>query len=393
MRIFYISPSTIPSRSANSIHVMRMADALGKLGHQVTLFFNRSIRSRTGLRQTIERYYGVDVGGVELASVYLPSFRGRIAGIAAVAVWRYLRALAVRNPPDVIIARNLYAAYVHCRLGRTRMVFEAHQLEDGFRKSLQRYVTSAPSVTTVAISQSLAGRLSAEFSLRGRRIHVLPDAAPAGICPLSPEERKAGRARLLRDVGVDAPRWLAGYFGQLYPGRGVELLVSLATRHPEVVFVVYGGDERQVEALKRKASAKNMRFMGYIPPAQAIETAALMDVLLMPYQHSVAIEAAGRTNTVEWMSPMKMFEYMAVGVPVIASRLPVLTEVLRDGDNCLMADAADVEAWSRCLTRLTREEGLAPALGERAHRDYLRGYDWQTRSARLLAAASENGAP
>jgi hypothetical protein len=59
---------------------------------------------------------------------------------------------------------------------------------------------------------------------------VLHDAAPAGIARLSPESRRPVLAELLKIPVQDLSRWKAicGYFGQLYAGRGVEIIEKLA---------------------------------------------------------------------------------------------------------------------------------------------------------------------
>jgi glycosyltransferase involved in cell wall biosynthesis len=109
-----------------------------------------------------------------------------------------------------------------------------------------------------------------------------------------------------------------------------------------------------------------------------------MDVLLMPYQRQVLIDQDPRKDTSRWMSPLKMFEYMATGVPLIGSRLPALQEVLSDGRNCLLAEPEDVSEWSRCLRQVQHSPELAKRLGARARSDYLEEYNWLVRSRRLL---------
>ena len=388
MTIFYISPSVMPSRSANSIHVARMCDAFSSMGHKVTLFLSRSIRKKTGLRALIESYYGVHLENVELVSFFSRVPYAVNVRIALLSVPGCLRRMRIGYPPDVIISRNLYAGYFLSRRLPAPLIFETHQLEYGLRKRMQRVTIQAPGVTTVVISEALLRYLEEHHRSNFNGIRVLYDAAPAGIRLMSRSERLAAREESMCNIPVDPHAFVAGYFGSLHEGRGIELLQELSERHPDVTFLIYGGDETQIRALKRKEGPANMMIMGYIEPSKVLDIAGLMDVLLMPYQKMVWISRMRRGETSRWMSPMKMFEYMAAGVPIIASRLPVLQEVLQEGYNCLMAEADDVVEWSQCLERLLYEDELRETLATNAHQQYLRGWDWPTRAGRLIDGLS-----
>ena len=123
--------------------------------------------------------------------------------------------------------------------------------------------------------------------------------------------------------------------------------------------------------------------MGYIDPKNARETMGIMDVLLMPYQKSVSIGIKG-IDTSKWMSPMKMFEYLSVGVPIISSNLSVLKEVLVDYENCLLVEPDDIDAWSEALNRVISDAGLEEQLGLNAYMLYRHKYTWRRRAKAML---------
>ena len=83
------------------------------------------------------------------------------------------------------------------------------------------------------------------------------------------------------------------------------------------------------------------------------------------------------------MSPLKLFECMGVGKPLVASDLPVLREVLRHGENALLADPGAPEASA--IRGLAREPARGRRLVGRARADFLAGYTWRARAARVLA--------
>jgi glycosyltransferase involved in cell wall biosynthesis len=172
----------------------------------------------------------------------------------------------------------------------------------------------------------------------------------------------------------------------LYAGRGIEIVEALAAQRPRMLFLVYGGNDADVEARRASNGQSNLLFMGHVSHPIARQLMAAMDCLLMPYQQQVSIGVSGH-DTANWMSPMKMFEYLASGVPIVASDLPSLREVLRDGANCLMVQPGSVAAWAAALDRIMAQPALARSIGRRAHDDYRDHYTWIRRAEALLNAA------
>lgn len=381
MRFHYISPSTLPSRAANSVHVVWQCDGLCRAGAEVSLYAKRAMPGAGQLRAALRDAYGVDQPSLHLDTVYSDSTRGdnlRIARHAVAAVRR-----AGRGEP--ILSRNLYAAFVLAVLYRTPLLFETHQLETGVRKRMQQAVMRSPWVTTIAISDHLVDCLAQHHGVAPRRSIVLHDAAPAGIRPVPAAQRRARLAALAPQA--DGPwKRVCGYFGHLYPGRGIEQVEAMAAGRPDCLFLVYGGTEADLAARRAVNRLPNLHFMGHVPHPVARELMGVVDVLLMPYQESVSIGVAGH-DTARWMSPMKMFEYLGAGVPIISSDLPVLREVLQDGDNCLLAAPADAGAWLAALQRLDADPELAARIGAHAHAQYERSHTWTRRAEAILAAA------
>lgn len=383
MHIHYIAPSILPSRSANSVHVVWQCDALYRAGADVTLYAKRAMPEAQQLSAALNSAYGVEHPELHLETVYSASGRGDTLHIALHAVRKIRRA----GRGDAILSRNLYAAFALAVLYRMPLLFETHQLETGFRKWMQRTVMRCHWVTTIVISDHLVEYLTQHHGVAPRRTIALHDAAPEGIQLVPVAER---RARLCAHVNQVSEAWkqVCGYFGHLYPGRGIEIVEAMATACPESLFLVYGGTEADLVVRRGANRLANLVFMGHVPHPVARELMCLMDVLLMPYQKSVSIGVAGH-DTARWMSPMKMFEYLGAGVPIISSDLPVLREVLRDGQNCLLVPPSDTDAWIAALTRLGNDTNLAVRIGVAAHAQYERQHTWTRRAEQIIAAARQ----
>jgi glycosyltransferase involved in cell wall biosynthesis len=84
------------------------------------------------------------------------------------------------------------------------------------------------------------------------------------------------------------------------------------------------------------------------------------------------------------MSPLKAFEYMAYGLPIIASDLPVLREILEHERNALLVDPQDLAAWERALRRLVQDRSLRMRLGRTARTTFLQKYTWEQRARKIV---------
>lgn len=384
MRVHYIAPSVLPSRAANAVHVVLQCDALAQEGASVTLYACRAEGGgEAALPDLLRRTYGAALSGVDLATC--PYAGGRAVSLRIALKTLGLAFRRGRRGEEVLLSRNLYASFLLGVLAARPLLFETHQLETGWRKKLQKLIMTRPWVQTVVISRQLALCLEAHHGAVPSHTLVLHDAAPLGPDPLPLVAR---RAALTAKYPETQGHWLAvcGYFGHLYAGRGIEVIEGMAAARPDSLFLVFGGNSSDIEMRCQANRLANLRFMGYVSRTEAGEIMRTVDALLMPYQDKVSIGVAGH-DTARWMSPMKMFEYMAAGVPILSSDLPVLREVLRDGENALLAPSADVSAWCKALDRLTENRDMAQTLAQTAYKEFKERYTWTGRARQLLAAA------
>jgi glycosyltransferase involved in cell wall biosynthesis len=190
-----------------------------------------------------------------------------------------------------------------------------------------------------------------------------------------------------RELGLEEA-FTAGYTGHLYPGRGIDLLVELARRNPQIRFLWAGGEPVAIERWSKRlsnAGVNNVRMMGFIPHTQLPLIQAACDVLMMPHERRVS--ASGGGDIARFTSPMKMFEYLASGRAILASDLPVLREVLNE-DNAVLIGPEDIDAWNGALRVLEINEDKRRALGNQARSDAAK-YTWVERARRSLEGLAE----
>jgi glycosyltransferase involved in cell wall biosynthesis len=363
MRIIYLSGSVFPSRFAHSIQVMRMCEAFAGNGHEVTLVGKQS---EAGWTRDIHEFYGV-LRSFEL--VLMPC--RRLKGASILILPKLRRWLRQYDPKETLIyARDIYGVSLAVRMG-FRAIYETHavpynRLIQYIERSLLR---SDRLIRLVVISQALRNLYMAGHGV-GNKILVCHDAAAV------PKE----------SAGEDLP-WppcrdtlQIGYVGNLYRGRGVEIIMECAKRLSQYDFHIVGGGEEDVAFWKARAGS-NTYFHGFVEPSWVHAVHRRCDVLLMPYQRAIE-NPHSHLNTVPWMSPLKLFEYMASRRAMIASDLPVLREVLDETMAVLVSpDSLDewVDAIRRCEDRPFRE-----LLAGNAFDAMIEHYTWQKRATKIL---------
>jgi len=127
---------------------------------------------------------------------------------------------------------------------------------------------------------------------------------------------------------------------------------------------------------------KNILVFGFVSNDKLPEYQAACDALLMPYQAYVSASSGG--DIARYLSPLKMFEYLACGRAILASDLPVLQEALIPGENALILPRADTGAWVRALKKLSTDPDYKVRLGDNA-RAAAKKYTWTSRVEWILA--------
>jgi glycosyltransferase involved in cell wall biosynthesis len=176
---------------------------------------------------------------------------------------------------------------------------------------------------------------------------------------------------------------ICGYFGHLYPGRGIEIILGAAKMNKNNLFIIFGGNENQINVFKKNNNNSNIIFGGFLRPSHVKDYMKIMDILLMPYQKSVSI-GIKNSNTAEWMSPMKLFEYMSTGVPIVSSNLPVLREILQNKKNSLLVEPSNSDDWSNAIKLLTHDKNLYDTLSFNSYTEYKNFYTWDKRVEIIL---------
>ena len=368
-KLVYSSTALIPSAQANSVQIMGMCNALCRFGFDVTLL--AGMMPGYGNVNVFE-YYGVEntfsivrkPSGCRRGSTFFLSLRN----------YPTLKKLAAGDQDTLFYGRDVLALYLLARAGR-QVMYETHDVaRKGPRGWAERKLIEGRNLCRIVfISNELKRAYLEKYgtALADKKMVVAPDAA---------DEQPNFSETLSLNGGA---RFNACYVGSFHKGRGIELILDVAGRMPDVGFHLFGGTADQIRLL-RLTSSPNVYFYGYITPAQTYKARNAADVLLMPYQSKVMV-SQNASETSRWMSPVKLFEYMSSRKPIVSSNHKVLQEVLEHGRNCLLCEPDDPARWAEAITRLKEDGQLCRSISQAAYRDFMDHYTWDKRIEHILS--------
>ncbi|HET7481642.1 MAG TPA: glycosyltransferase family 4 protein [Actinomycetota bacterium] len=390
-RVAYVAPNRFPTEKAHGYQIMKMCDAMSRIGIEVTLFHPKRRQNDDALGRTNAfDYYGIDrsFGMEELPNVdvlrierFVPS--AVMPGLVTVQslLWaRYAVGRAAKSAPDLYYTRDPAVAHWTTRRGLPTL-FEIHGIPERVRK---RWVVAAlrrPRLERTAVLTTALERMVVDLGAPPSRVVVAPDGVDAARFRNLPDRSQA-RAHL--SLPDDRP--IVGYVGRFQTmgmEKGITDLIGAAARiegalRPRVLCV--GGPLDGVPGYERYASNVGLSrddvvFHDRVPPSEVPLWIRACDVVTIPWP---------ATNfSMYFTSPMKLFEYMAAGAAIVASDLPALRDVLRHEENALLTPPDDVDGLARTLQRLLSDYDLRLRIATRAQQESA-GYEWTSRAARIF---------
>jgi glycosyltransferase involved in cell wall biosynthesis len=238
--------------------------------------------------------------------------------------------------------------------------------------------TFAAAGALLAVSEEVAGWLAGYPGTQGR-IHVVSNAV--NLARFTQPHRTPS--------GVERP-FTIGFVGTLKPWHGLPVLVQafqLLEQRDEPARLLIVGDGPEREAMVQALSAgdpalvKAVHWTGAVPHDEVPRWLASMDVAVAPYPGLQEF----------YFSPLKVYEYMAAGLPVVASNIGGLAQLVHHERTGLLVPPGDPDALARSLERLRRDRELRRRMGEAGRRHVLRHHTWQANLAKILQIAGLQG--
>lgn len=394
MRICYVaSDVVVPHFRGAATHVYELSSHLASLGHELHL-----VTRRIGRNQPSKEI----VGNIHLYR-YFPAI------FFSPPVSTYGLRLEDSSAPFKGIIRSVYASYLFT-LQAAYIGTRAAEIVE--RAGIDVIIERETSFGAGAVASLLTGRPLVLEMIGPRynplslhvckKVFVYSMAMLNGKVPMErvvlvnaatntelfrPDSKLATEIRSLHRMG-DGP--IVGYLGSFAAWHGVEDLIHAAPlileKNPQTKFLMVGpyfsGAKRLVEQL---ALTHAFVFSGAVPYNRVPAYMNAADILVAPYNPDrVSVRRRYGIG-----SPLKLFEYLATGKPVVASSLEIIRQVIVNGETGLLARPGDPNDIAQKVIRLLEEPNAAERMGRKGRELVERKYSWARFVSQLQAVLTD----
>ncbi len=376
MKLIYIANARIPTEKAHGKQIMKTCEALSTHHLALELWLPARAQLATLEQQDPFAYYGCThkfilkfLPVIDLLQVHpgVTTYVLEEASFLFSLLWQKYRG-------NWVYTRSLTAAVLAKLLGAEKVVFEIHNItENPHTFKIHQFLWKFLDGIT-AISFGLAKFIENKGFTK---VTVVPDAVDLN------EYRAISKQTARKNLNLPQNKKLVVYVGSMHERKGVFTLAQAAkqftNRNIQVIFVggvFTGGDLQKLQSYVKDKKIGNVIFTGFITPTETPNFLRAADVLVLP-------DSAKFLERREFTSPMKLFEYLAAAVPIVASANQSVKEVLTDRSNSILVPPDDPKALSAGIILALQNQKLATKISRQAKIDAQK-YTWSKRADQIL---------
>ncbi len=374
----------------STIKGVKLMEALQQCGHEVKIYWRKdqppshgAANGKAASRQFLKRHF----------DRFLHEPNQLFSNL------RYMREeheILKAEKPDVLIARldvYLLSAVLLARRLNVPLVLEVDSPEVyEFRKFSERYwrlpflleTIEAYNIRRADACITVSNKLAEYFFKQGLAsggMHVISNGAD-----LSKFNPQISGAEIRAKYGLENAL-VIGFIGSFHFWHGIENLITLIqaalAQDQRVKFLLVGDGGPMKPHLQKFVAENNLQskviLTGHVPHDEVGKYIAAMDIVLAPYPPLEFF----------YYSPVKIYEYMACGKPVLSSRLGQIAEIVQDGVNGFISEPGDNADYIRKLARLIQDEELRARVGHEAHRTIAAEHTWQKKAQAWSAVCEQ----
>ena len=312
-KIFYVSELNLPNTSAYSIHVMKMCDAFNSLYLDISLIcINNNSKKNTFKFYNVKKKFNI-------ISVFKNSTK---MNFFLRIFFSLLIIKKINYKNSIFISRSIIFALIASAINK-QVILELHHEITGFSKYIYKFFNKLFLLKNLKYI-FLHKNLQKIYKIENKKKLILDDS--------SDFKNFCFNKKKIKNTCV--------YVGSFFEGKGIEQIVRLAKKNPNLNFHAYG----EKKYLNKKNFIKNLKIYDHIQYYKIPQILSRYHVALMPYQNK--IKGKSSIYLENYMSPLKMFDYLSAGLITVASNLKVYKHILFNNYNCKLVKVNDDEKWS-----------------------------------------------
>lgn len=362
MRIQYLAFIRLPTEKAHGLQIMKTCEALAAEGNEVELVIPGR---KTHIEDDAFVYHGT-AQNFKIKELHTPDwvqagpvgFLISLVCFAEAAAWRLSYWTA-----DVVFSRDALVLFQHILLAK-KFVYEAHNNPSWFSVMVAKRAK-----TVVAISEGLK-QVYVVKGVRPEKIIVVPDAVDVKMF-----DNALSKIDARRRLSIPEGEKIALYVGRIDGGKGADVFAASSEFLPEGTRAVLIGNGPLAHNLKSKHTKAF-----FLPETKYTDLPNVLpaaDVLILP-NSGKGTESARNT------SPLKLFAYMASGIPIVSSDVPAVREILSE-DSAVFVKPDDPRVLADGIVATL--SGAGAGKGEKAKALAIQ-YSWGSRAKRILSTLS-----
>ena len=389
MKLFYITTARVPSERAHSYQILKVCEGFAKNNVEVNLILAFRLQTNKKLRQIkdIWSYYEIEkrfriIKLPSLDLVYFDLYTKKASHlrfvIRQISFAFFATIYSLFKKADIYYTRDRFFAFFFGSLkflhGK-KIYYEAHT----FKRSVGKLVKKGWIDGLIVITHKLKEFYMKE-GIPEEKILVAPDGVDLKMFDNSTSKEDARR-----ELHLPPKSKIIGYVGQLQTmemEKGTKELIeafkTLKEQRDDLILCFVGGpDERikeYVKLAKKGRLEENVIFTGQKPPNKVPLYMKAFDICVMPFPWT--------EHYAYYMSPLKLFEYMASKRPIVASDLPSVREILNE-ENAVLVEPGNPKALAEGIEKVLSDEELASKIAEKAYED-VQEFSWEGRARRIL---------
>ena len=375
LKILYIHNTQVDSAKANLIQVISMCNAFRENNISIDLALPEPKKKISNINDFISIKFGISV---KFNVIFFKRYsKNRI-------IEKYF---GIKSIEEII--KKSDADYVFTRLPKfialvlkhnKRLIFESHNnklhnkykiIDWYWKRKILSKIKDDNFTTFISISQNLTNYWS-EIGVPKNKQLSLHDGISKNFFKdiISKQSSR-------KELSISTEEKIVMYIGSLYPDREIENILNAAKITPELVFYIIGGPKEYSDYYKEmamKMNLSNVKLLGHIPHVEVPKYLSTADYLLGLWSKKVP--------TINYCSPLKVFEYMASGNIVIVHDFPTIREVLIEGENALFVNPNSKDSLGEVLKKAQNTD-LAQ-LGMNSKKLVYENYTWGKRASLII---------